>query len=190
MDRNDFERLLEPCLEVAYRYAYKLTGNQDDAVDLVQDATVQAYKSRETFEMGTNFKAWFMKVLTNKFYKSKMRQNRNPSSVSLDEAEDFFLFQELANSNTQDTVSEVFNKLDQEEIQKAINVLPEEFRVVCLLYFLNDFSYEEIASVVEIPIGTVRSRLHRGRKLLQQQLWQIAKERGILEHDSVTGGYL
>lgn len=186
MERAKFEALLQPVLDVAYGYAYKLTGNAEDAMDLVQDASVQAYRSIGTFEVGTNFKAWFMKILTNKFYKSKAREARRGPSVSLEDAEDLFLYQEAGKAGVRNTADEVLDKLDEETVQRAIDSLPEEFRVVCLLFFLNDFSYEEIAETAGIPIGTVRSRLHRGRKLLQKALWETAELRGLV--NAAKGG--
>ena len=180
MERDAFQRLLEPVLEVAYGYAVKLTHNRDDAMDLVQEASVQSFKSIKTFEVGTNFKAWFMKILTNKFYKSMAREAKRSNTVALEDAEDLYLFVESDRAGVRDTAGEVLDKLDAEEVQKAIDELPEEFRVVCLLYFMNDFTYEEIAEAAEIPIGTVRSRLHRGRRALQKSLWQTAAERGIV----------
>lgn len=183
MDRSKFEGYLRPVLDVAYGYAHKLTGNPDDAMDLVQDAAVQAYRSIGTFEDGTNFKAWFMKILTNKFYKSKVREARRGQTVPLDDAEDLFMYNQAESRGLRDTLDEVFDKIDQEEVQRAIDKLPEEYRIVSLLYFLNEFSYEEIAEAAGIPIGTVRSRLHRGRKLLQAALWQTAEDKGL-----VSGG--
>lgn len=180
MDREAFTRLLEPCLDSAFGYAYKLTRNQDDAMDLVQEASVQAFKSIGTFEQGTNFKAWFMRILTNKFYKSRAREARRGTSVALDEAEDFFLYREAKRVATLDAAEQVIDQLERDEVEQAIDALPEEYRIVSLLYFLNDFSYEEIAEAAEVPIGTVRSRLHRGRNLLQKSLWEIARERGLV----------
>lgn len=187
MERESFQRLLEPVLEVAYGYAVKLTRNRDDAMDLVQEASVQSFKSIHTFEQGTNFKAWFMKILTNKFYKSREKNAKHSNNVALEDAEDLFLFVESEKAGVRDTASEVLDKLDHEEVQTAIDALPEEFRVVCLLYFLNDFTYEEIAEAAEIPIGTVRSRLHRGRRVLQKSLWQLAEQRGIVT-ETAQGG--
>ena len=181
MERDAFQRLLEPVLQVGYGYAVKLTHNQDDAMDLVQDASIQAFKSIHTFTEGTNFKAWFMKILTNKFYKAKEKEARRGQTISLDDAEDLFLYTESEKAGVRDSAAQVIDALDQEEVQIAIDELPQEFRVVCLLYFMNDFSYEEIAEVAEIPIGTVRSRLHRGRKALQKKLWTLAESRGIVQ---------
>jgi len=180
MELEAFQISLDPVLEVAYGYAVKLTHNRDDAMDLVQEASIQSFKSIHTFETGTNFKAWFMKILPAKFYKSKARAAKRSNTVALEDAEDLYLFIESDKAGVRDTASEVLDKLDAEEVQRAIDDLPEEFRVVCLLYFMNDFSYEEIAKTAEIPIGTVRSRLHRGRRALQKSLWLIAAERGIV----------
>lgn len=180
MDREEFTRLLEPCLDAAYGYAYKLTRNQEDAMDLVQEASLQAYKSIGTFEPGTNFKAWFMRILTNKFYKSRARESKRGNNVPLEDAEDFFLYKEAKRIGTLDAAESVMDQIEREEVERAIDALPEEYRIVSLLYFLNDFSYEEIAKAADVPIGTVRSRLHRGRNLLQRQLWEIANERGLV----------
>jgi RNA polymerase sigma-70 factor (ECF subfamily) len=149
-------------------------------MDLVQEAAVQAFRSLGTFQEGTNFRAWFMKVLTNKFYKSRAREARRGRTVPLEDAEDLFLYRESEKAGVLDTVDAVFDKLEEEEVQRAIDDLPEEFRIVCLLYFMNDFSYEEIAEAAGIPLGTVRSRLHRGRKLLQKSLWGVAESRGLV----------
>ena len=188
MDRESFTRLLEPCLDSAYGYAFKLAGNQDDAMDLVQEASVQAFKSIGTFQEGTNFKAWFMKILTNKFYKSKSREAKRSADVPLDDAEDHFLFRESMRTGVQDAAEKVIDRLDHEEVSAAIEGLPEEYRIVSLLYFLNDFSYEEIAAAAEIPLGTVRSRLHRGRHILQKRLWQVAAARGLVSTAKEFGG--
>ena len=186
MDRESFQKLLAPVLDVGYGYAHKLTHNRDDAMDLLQEASVQAFRSIHTFEEGSNFKAWFMKILTNKFYKSRAKEARHDGNVTLEDAEDLYLYLESEKAGVRDTANEVLDKLDTEEVQRAIDALPEEFRVVCLLYFLNEFSYEEIAEAAMIPVGTVRSRLHRGRRVLQKSLWQIAEQRGLV-FDS-TGG--
>lgn len=180
MDREAFTRLLESSLDSAYGYAHKLTRNKDDAMDLVQEASVQAFKSIGTFEEGTNFKAWFMRILTNKFYKMRVREAKRGAQVALDEAEDHFLFLEASRAGVQDTAESVIDRLDHETVEAAIEELPDEYRIVSLLYFLNEFSYEEIAEAAEIPIGTVRSRLHRGRHLLQKKLWGMAVERGLV----------
>jgi RNA polymerase sigma-70 factor (ECF subfamily) len=183
VDRNHFERLLHPILGVAYGTALKLTGNRDDAMDLVQDATLQAFRFFGTFEPGTNFKAWFFKILTNRFLKGRIRAAKQSLCVPLEDAEDLFMYVQTGRSGlhtAEDPASLLMDRLDSEAVQEAIDRLPEEFRVVSILYFLNDFKYEDIAEVVDCPVGTVRSRLHRGRKLLQRALWELAVARGIV----------
>ena len=185
--RNDFESLLEPVASVAYRVAYNLTRNADDAMDLVQDATVQAYRAFASFQSGSNFRAWFLRILTNRFLKT--RAKKRVETVHLDEAEDVFLYRKSKESgllgNNDDPSRLVLDGLDLDAVQDAMDQLPVEFQTAAVMYFLNDFSYEQIAEVLEVPIGTVRSRLHRGRKLLQKALWNVAQERGILEEKHV-----
>lgn len=190
--RREFESLLAPVAGVAYRVAIGLTRNPDDAMDLVQDATVQAFRAFETFTRGTNFKAWFLKILTNRFLKSKAKHRAE--TVPLDDAEDVYLFKRAQENgllgNSDDPARIVLNGLEVEAVQQAMDKLPEEFRTAAVLYFMNDFSYEQIAEVLDVPIGTVRSRLHRGRKLLQKALWEIAVEGGIVAGAKAGGTHV
>lgn len=182
--RREFETLLTPVAPVAYRVAYNLTRNSDDAMDLVQDATAQAFKAFDTFQSGSNFRAWFLRILTNRFLKLKAKHT--PQTVSMDEVEDedIFLFRKTKEAglhgNQDDPVGLVLGGLDADQIRDALDQLPPDFRATAVMYFLNDFTYEQIAEVLEVPVGTVRSRLHRGRKLLQKALWDIAEERGVV----------
>lgn len=190
--RREFESLLAPVAGVAYRVALNLTRNPDDAMDLVQDATVQAFRAFESFQQGTNFKAWFLKILTNKFLKA--RAKNRAETVPIEDAEDVFLFKRAKEAgllgNSDDPARIVLNGLEVEAVQDAMDKLPEEFRTAAVMYFLNDFSYEEIAEVLDVPIGTVRSRLHRGRKLLQKALWDVAVERGIVPTAEPGGAHV
>lgn len=182
INREDFEKLLHPILDVAYRVAFQLTRHKDDAMDLLQDAIIQAFRGYSTFQPGSNFKAWFLRILTNRYL--KIRSKKKVETTQLDEVTDVFLFQKSSEhgllGNQDDPARIVLDGLDLEIIQKAMDELPEEFRLVCVMYFLNDFGYEQIAEVLEIPVGTVRSRLHRGRKALQRILWDLAVERGVV----------
>ena len=127
------------------------------------------------------------RILTNRFLKIKAR--RRTETVPLEDAEDVYLYRKSKEAglhgNNDDPASIVLDGLDVEAVQDAMGQLPEEFRMAAVMYFLNDFSYEQIAEVLEVPIGTVRSRLHRGRKLLQKALWSVASERGIVEGNHV-----
>lgn len=185
--RQAFEGLLSPVLELAYRYAYRLAGNRDDAMDLIQDASVAAFRGFKTFTPGTNFRAWFFKILTNRHYS---RPKAGRTNVSIEEAPDLFLYEKAKRDGvdfTDDPAAQVLGQMDSDQIQNAIDHLPEEYRVVAVLYFLSEMPYEEIAETLDIPLGTVRSRLHRARKMLQVSLWRIAEERGyVSEKDSAA----
>lgn len=172
-----FERLVEPLMAPAYRTAYQFARNAADAEELVQDATVQAYRAFGSFREGTYFRAWFFKILTNLAIHRYRQKQRRPDSVSLDSAADTGLW-ELAKDKDAGPEEQVFSKFDRERVSDALDALPDEFQTVCTLYLMEEFSYEEIAEILEVPIGTVRSRLHRGRKLLQAALAGLAIERG------------
>lgn len=183
--RAQFDNELRPVLDLAYRYALRLTGTPDDAMDLVQDAAVQAFRAFHTYTPGTNFKAWLLKILTNRYY--AIRKHR-PNTLALDEAPDLFLFEQAKRNGVaidDDPAAWVLGKMDGEAIQAAIEKLPDEYRTVAVLYFLSEMPYEQIAETLEVPIGTVRSRLHRSRKLLQVALWQIAQDRGYVSTEEV-----
>jgi RNA polymerase sigma-70 factor (ECF subfamily) len=183
--RTQFEELLEPVLPAAYRAALNMARNRDDADDLIQDAVVLAFKAMHSFQAGTNFKAWFFRILTNRFYQRFRKQQRQPEIASTEEAPDLYLYTRTSeaglHAQSSDPATLLMARLDQQQVLAAIESLPDEFRVVSALYFVEEFSYPEIAEVLECPIGTVRSRLHRGRKLLQKALWRVAEERGVVE---------
>lgn len=186
----EFEGLLAPVLERAYGVALRLTRDPTDAEDLVQDAALLAFRGFATFERGTNFKAWFLRILTNAFISARRKKRPEDEAVSLDAPPNAYMQREarrLVGESARpkyeaggDVVREVLAKLDAEQVVAAIDALPEEFRVVSVLYFLEDQPYQEIAATLGIPVGTVRSRLHRGRALLQRRLWTTAVDAGIV----------
>jgi RNA polymerase sigma-70 factor (ECF subfamily) len=182
--RSRFESSLTPIFNAVYGAARQMTRNDDDAADLVQEASLRAFRSFHTFEEGTNFKAWFFKILTNLFYEKHRKREREPDTVNLEESSDLFMYMHSVQaglaSESDDPAALVMSKLTEEDVNAAIQALPEEYRVVNSLYFVQDFSYEEIAAMVGCPLGTVRSRLHRGRKALQQALWHLAEDRGMV----------
>jgi len=154
-------------------------------MDLVQDACLSAYRAFEMFERGTNFKAWFLKILTNRYYRTRQNEARSPL-VSLEEAPELFLYLEAKRRGVPmegDPAAFVLGKADGQMVCAALDRLPDEYRVVAVLHFLGETSYQECADALDLPIGTVRSRLHRARKLLQVSLWQIAEERGYVEKE-------
>lgn len=182
--RASFEELFGSVITCAFGVALRYTRNQADAEDLVQEAALLAYRAFDSFETGTNFRAWFLKIVTNCYYSMRRREQRRPVTSDLDDTPDLYIYARSGQAGfpTQgpDPAAALLDKLGTERIVEAINRLPEEYRVVSALYFVEDLTYEEIARVLECPIGTVRSRLHRGRKMLQKSLWQVAVEDGIV----------
>jgi len=182
-DPTTLDALLTPFLGIAYGYALRLLRNGADAEDLLQEAALAAVRGFETFQQGTNFKAWFFQILTNCFYGRHRRHKREGESTEIGDVPELYLFEkttELGFHGGADPAREVLSRLDGEQIAAALGRLPDEYRVVSTLYFMEDFTYEQIATIVGVPVGTVRSRLHRGRKLLQRELWPIAVEHGIV----------
>ena len=181
---GSFERQFAPLLGPAYGTALHLTRNKDDAEDLVQEAAVRGFRFFHTFEEGTNFKAWFFRILTNLYLNKYRQQQRQPEIVDLEDAPDLYLYShtlsEGLHSRSTDPAALVLSKIDTESVAAAIAGLPEEYRTVCALYFMEEFAYQEIAEMLDCPIGTVRSRLHRGRKALQRTLWHMAQEHGAI----------
>lgn len=175
-----FETQMLPHLDSLYRAALSMTRNAQDADDLVQDTFVRAYQFIDKFQVGTNARAWLFRILTNLFINNYRRKKREPEKTSYDEMEDFFLYNRLQDayvSGKADTPeSAVMGKIQVEAIQEAIGNLPDEYRDTVILADLNELSYQEISEILEIPIGTVRSRLSRGRRLVQRALWAFTEE--------------
>src|SRR3989337_1441209 len=153
-----------------------MTRNPADAEGLVQETMMRAYRSFDRFEAGTNLKAWLFRIMTNAYINTYRKKQREPQKISQDEVEDFDLYQELKNHDPQFSAtpeSIVLDQLVDSDIIEAIGDLPEQFR-------LEGFSYAEMAEIMDVPMGTVMSRLHRGRKALQKRLWELARDRGIV----------
>jgi RNA polymerase sigma-70 factor, ECF subfamily len=184
---QNFEAYLTPILDAAYGTALHMTRHRDDAEDLVQEAALQAFRAFGSFQPGTNFKAWFFRILTNLFINRYRQRQREPEIDTLSELEDapiLYLFRQTRNMGlhawNSDPAALVIDKLEATQVAAAIAALPEEYRIVAALYFVEEFSYQEIADVVDCPVGTVRSRLHRGRRMLQKALWRIAEDQGVI----------
>lgn len=182
--RAEFEALLQPLLESAYGYAVNLTRNEADAEDLIQEAALLAFRGFGSFTPGTNFKGWFFKILTNAYISSYRKKKRRPTSVDFDDVPEMYMYQKSSETGLlkrdPDPASQLMDKIDVEAVKDALDELPDEYRMVATLYFMQELSYQEIAEVLDIPVGTVRSRLHRGRRILQKLLWRVAEERGIV----------
>lgn len=177
---QEFEALLTPILESAYGTAVHLTRHHQEAENIVQEAALRAFRAFASFQRGTNFRAWFLRIVTNLFFEECRKTRRRPHTVSVDEAPDLFLFMESSKAPPCDDPAGAFmSRLSEEQVGKALQALPDEFRVVATLYFTQDLSYAEIGEILDVPPGTVRSRLHRARKLLQKSLWQVAQDAGL-----------
>ena len=170
-------------LDALYRTALRLTQNPPDAEDLVQETYLRALRALDQFQEGTNLRAWLFKILTNAFINQYRRRARAPRSESIDNIEDFYLYQHLIDSGLQPAASEpereVLERLVDEDIIRALEELPVPFRQVVLLADVEGFSYKEIADILGIKIGTVMSRLHRGRRRLQQALLPTLQRAGL-----------
>ena len=172
---REFEAEAVPHLDLLYNFARKMTNSADDAADLVQDTYLKAYRFWHSYERGTNIKAWLFRILRNTYINRYRRQTKEPESV------DFESVQHLdhhTNGQGGGSLDKVFGSLLEDDVSQAIASLPDDFRTVVILSDIEGLTYEEIAEFVECPVGTVRSRLHRGRKFLRQQLVEFARKKG------------
>jgi RNA polymerase sigma-70 factor (ECF subfamily) len=178
--RRSFETQMLPHIDALYRTAYSMTKNAGDADDLVQDTYLRAFQFFDQFQGGTNSRAWLFRIMTNLYINTYRKRMREPERVSYDEMEDFFLYNRLVNSpggasGNDSPETEVVQRVQIEAIREAIAQLPEEYRATLVLADLNEFSYQEVSDMLQIPLGTVRSRLSRGRRLVQKALWSYSE---------------
>ncbi len=175
-------------LDSLYSTALRLTRNPQDAQDLVQETLLKAYKAYATFQAGTNLKAWVFRILTNSYINIYRYKKRRPTEVDLDNEDTMFIYHKLRGAQSADLTQSVeatfFESLTDSAISEALESLPEQYREVILLADVEGLSYAEITEMLDIPSGTVMSRLHRGRKALQKALWNYAQENNIVPKDS------
>jgi RNA polymerase sigma-70 factor (ECF subfamily) len=179
---DEFEAEALRHLDALYRTALRMTRAEADAEDLVQETYIRAFRFRDQFTLGTNMKAWLFRILTNTFINTYRRKTAQPEVTDLEGIDEFSLYRRMADdraaSTSPDPEAELLNSVVDTEVTDALEELPEKFRTTVLLD-VEGFSYKEIAEMLSIPIGTVMSRLHRGRKFLQKRLYDLARERGI-----------
>ncbi|MBL0173981.1 MAG: sigma-70 family RNA polymerase sigma factor [Ignavibacteria bacterium] len=174
----EFEREALPHMDALYNFALRMTGDPDDADDLLQETFLKAYRFFDKFEKGTNCKAWLFRIMKNSFINIYRKVTKEPDKVDYDDVEEFYHSIRAESADSNDLQEKLFSNLLDDDVSRALEGLPGEFRTVVILCDIEGFTYEEIAEFVECPIGTVRSRLHRGRKMLRVKLLAYAKDRG------------
>lgn len=185
-NQNEFQELVSPHLNSLYSTALRMTRNQNDAEDLVQDTLFKAFRAFDQFQKDTNFRAWTFRILVNTYITAYRKAVKQPQKVSYEDLEEFYLYKKLDDTvSLQEAPKEDFlENLFDDEVKNAMENLPYQFRLVVLLCDVEGFSYNEIAEIIDAPLGTVMSRLFRGRRLLQRYLWSYAKKRGYVINEN------
>lgn len=187
-DPSTFEEQAMPLMDQLYSAAMRMTRNPSDAEDLVQETYLKAYRGFERFQEGTNLKAWMYRILTNSYINRYRQKQRRPDESDIADVEDMYLYRRLGgeNSDIGSSAEDAFlNSVTDTAVKTAIEALPENFRIAVLLADVEGFAYKEIAEILEIPIGTVMSRIHRGRKALEKHLHDFAAERNLLPDEEI-----
>jgi RNA polymerase sigma-70 factor, ECF subfamily len=186
-DREGFADQAMELMPSLYSAALRMTRNRADAEDLVQETYLRAYRGFSGFQDGTNLKAWLYRILTNTYINSYRAKKRRPDETELDEVEDLYLYHRIGGLEAamagRSAEDELLDRFTEAEVKEAIEELPDNFRMAVLLADVEGFSYKEIAEILDIPIGTVMSRLHRGRKALQKRLYEFAVDRNLTDPD-------
>ena len=180
-DQANFERDAMQYAPQLYSAALRMTRNPADAEDIVQETFLKGFRAYHTYQEGTNLKAWVYRILTNTYINRYRKKQRRPAETELGDLQDLYLFRRLGEPSgaTQSAEDSVLEQFVDADVKQALESLPDHFRIPVLLADVEGFSYKEIAEMIDVPIGTVMSRLHRGRKALQKKLWSVAEERGL-----------
>lgn len=173
-----FEKEFMPLIDSLYNFAYRLTLDEDDANDLVQETYLKAYRFFDSYEQGTNAKAWLFRILKNSFINEFRKKSKEPSKIDYNEVETFYNSEDVDENITADLRVESISDMIGDEVANALNTLAVDFRTIIILCDLEGFTYEEMSKILDIPIGTVRSRLHRARNLLKEKLKNYATTMG------------
>lgn len=181
--KRRFETDAVPFIDGLYGAALRMTRNPADAEDLLQETFTRAFSAFDSFRPGTNLKAWLYRILVNTYISSYRKAKRSPQQVLTEDVEPFSYLRELSQDGGRTPEAEVLDRIPDEEVKRALEELPEQFRMAVLLADVEGFSYKEIADITDASIGTVMSRLHRGRKALQRALWSYARERGLVKEE-------
>jgi RNA polymerase sigma-70 factor (ECF subfamily) len=191
-DQARFSELAMEYMPSLYTAALRMTRNPADAEDLVQETYLKAYRAFNSFTEGTNLKAWLYRILTNTYINAYRAKQRRPEESDIDDLENFYLYRRLGGlegaTAGRSAEDEVLDHFTETEVKEAIEALPEQFRMAVLLGDVEGFSYKEIAAILDVPIGTVMSRLHRGRRALQKRLYEFGRQRGLVSEREGTHG--
>ncbi len=175
-------------MDILYNFALRTTGDPDDAKDLLQETFLKAYRFWDKYEKGTNIRAWLFRIMKNSYINRYRKETREPDKVDYDDVENFYDSIRGDSKETSDLQQRMFGNLLGDEVTTALQELPDDFRTVVILCDIEELTYEEIAEFLNCPIGTVRSRLHRGRKMLQARLHTYARQHGLLSDDTPDEG--
>lgn len=173
--QETFENEFLPHIDSLYNFGYYLTNDEDEAKDLLQETYLRAYKYINYYQKGTNAKAWLLRILKNTFINDYRKKSKKPTHLSF---EDFYTGEDSEDTGFIDLRQEVFDSLIGDEVTRSLNALPVDYRLIILLCDIEGFKYEEIAKIIDVPIGTVRSRLHRARNMLKEKLKNYASKKG------------
>ncbi len=180
---QEFQQEAIPHMDILYNYALRMTSNPDDAHDLVQETFLKAYRFWDKYEKGTNIKAWLFRILKNSYINRYRKETKEPDTVDYEDIQNFYHTIRYQSSDPNDLQEKIFGGLLEDDVARALESLPEDFRTVVILCDIEGLTYEEIAEFVDCPIGTVRSRIHRGRKMLRVKLFDYAKKRGLVTNN-------
>lgn len=180
---EEFKREAIPHMDILYNYALRMTADPDDAKDLLQETFLKAYRFWDKYEKGTNIRAWLFRIMKNSYINRYRKETKEPDTVDYNDIQNFYNTIRYQSEDPNDLQEKIFGGLLEDDVARAIEALPEDFRTVVILCDIEGLTYEEIAEFVDCPIGTVRSRLHRGRKMLREKLYHYAKKRGFIGND-------
>lgn len=177
---KEFEQETIPYMESLYNYALRMTRNTEDASDLLQETYIKAFRFWDKYKIGTNVRAWLFKIMKNTFINRYRKEQREPDTIDYEDIQNYYKTIRLEIPNPDDLEKKLFGDVLEDEVVMALESLPEDFRVAVILCDIEGLPYEEIAEIEECPIGTIRSRIHRGRKMLRAKLFEYAKKRGFI----------
>lgn len=190
-DQATFADDAMPLMSGLYSAALRMTRNSADAEDLVQETYLKAYRAYERFEAGTNLKAWMYRILTNTYINAYRKKQRRPDESDIDDVEDLYLYRRIGGAEGavlgRSAEDELMDMFGEHEVKVALEDLPDHYRMPIILADVEGFAYKEIAEILDVPIGTVMSRLHRGRKQLQKRLHGFAEENRLLPDPEPAG---